>query len=210
MQAKYPQITGLVLAGGRARRLGGVDKGLIVWRGRPLVAYAIDAIRAVADAVLISANRHLEHYAAFGFPVVPDATADFQGPLAGLLSGLNGSSTPYLMTVPCDSPEITGPLLARLVSTMMAQDAEIAVAHDGQRLHPMFMLVKREVGADLKQFLDSGERKVALWLARHRLAITDYRDRPEMFININSPEDLADLQAASFGPENSLPQEPHR
>ncbi len=203
MKATPPQITGVVLAGGRARRLGGIEKGLLEWRGRPLVAYAIDALRAVADPVLISANRHLGRYAAFGCPVITDAGVDFAGPLAGLLSGMESATTPYLMTVPCDSPKITGPLLARLVSTMLVQDSDIAVAHDGERLHPTFMLVKRELRIDLEHFLGSGERKVSLWLARHRLAIADYRESPEVFVNINTPEDLADLQASSACPEGS-------
>ncbi|MCU0736697.1 MAG: molybdenum cofactor guanylyltransferase [Methylotetracoccus sp.] len=204
MKVNSAAITGIVLAGGRARRMGGVDKGLIEWRGRPLVAYALDAVRAVADTVLISANRNLERYAAFGCPVIADAGESFEGPLAGLLSGMKTASTPLLMTVPCDSPQMTGPLLARLVARLMEQDADVAAAHDGERLHPTFMLVKRELRADLENFLGGGERKVRLWLARHRLAIADYRDNADLFVNINTPEDLADLKARTSRPKGSV------
>lgn len=195
MQAPSLAITGVVLAGGQARRMGRGDKGLVEFRGRPLVAYALDALRAVADPVLISANRNGERYRAFGCPVIADAGPGFDGPLAGLLSAMKTAETPYLMAMPCDTPLMTGALLARLVTALLRYDSEIAAAHDGQRLHPLFLLVKRVLAADLECFLARGERKVQLWFARHRLAIADYRDHPDLFVNLNTPAELAALEA---------------
>lgn len=175
--------------------MGGADKGLLEFRGQPLIAYALEALRVVADPVLISANRNLDRYQALGYSVIADAGTGYQGPLAGLLSAMKVASTPLLMAVPCDSPLMTGGLLGRLFTELVRRSAEIAVAHDGERLHPTFMLARRELRADLERFLDRGERKVQRWLKRHRLAIADYRDRPDVFFNVNTPEQLLDLEA---------------
>lgn len=188
-------ITGVVLAGGQARRMGGADKGLLDFRGRPLAAYALDALRRVADPVLISANRNLDRYAQFGCPVIRDARPDFGGPLAGLLSAMKVAKTPLLITVPCDSPMMTGELLERLLGELFRQGGDIAAAHDGERMHPMFLVAKRELMPDLENYLAGGERKVGLWLDRHRLALADYRDRPDLFVNVNTPADLIELES---------------
>lgn len=198
-----PSITGVVLAGGQARRMGGADKGLVEFRGKPLVAHALDAIRELADRVLISANRNREAYASFGYPVIADADTGFAGPLAGMLSAMKTARTPYVLVVPCDSPLMTGTLLRRLCVALIAEDADVAAAHDGQRLHPVFLLAKRSLMSDLEQFLSSGERKVGLWLTRHRLAVADYSDRPELFANVNTPGDLCQLESHAAGQQSS-------
>ncbi|MGZ8247351.1 molybdenum cofactor guanylyltransferase MobA [Methylomagnum sp.] len=194
-------ITGVVLAGGRARRMGGGNKGLILFRGRPLVAHALEALEAVAGRILINANRHRETYESFGYPVVADQTDSFDGPLAGLLSAMRAAETPYVLTAPCDSPLVTGRWLARLVETMAATQAELCAAHDGQRLHPVFLLAERRLADDLAAYLAEGGRKVETWLRRHSLALADFSDRPELFANVNTPEELAALEslAASTG-----------
>lgn len=187
-------ITGVVLAGGRARRMGGADKGLLVLHGRPLVRYAIDALRGVCATVMVNANRSLEEYAALGCPVVPDINGDFDGPLAGLLAAMQAAQTTLLLCVPCDSPLMTAPHLMRLVEQLRATDAEIAVAYDGERLHPVFLCLHRALGGSLAEFLATGQRKIDLWLPQHRLTTVDYSAHPELFRNINTPADLAELE----------------
>jgi molybdopterin-guanine dinucleotide biosynthesis protein A len=187
-------ITGVVLAGGRARRMGGGDKGLLPFRGWPLVAHALDALEAVAGRIIINANRHHESYTAFGYPVVADETGSFDGPLAGLLAAMRAADTPYVLTVPCDSPLVTGHHLARLVETLAATQAPLCAAHDGQRLHPVFLLAERRLADDLAAYLAEGGRKMETWLHRHSLALADFTDCPELFANVNTPEELAALE----------------
>lgn len=189
------KITGVVLAGGRGRRMGGEDKGLIRFRGRPLVSYALEALNSVAAHILINANRNREAYARFGYPVVSDRTESFDGPLAGLLSAMRAAETPYVLTVPCDSPLVTGRLLERLCRTMQETGAELCAAHDGKRLHPVFLLAERSLADSLDRYLASGQRKIDLWFEQHRLALADFSDHPELFANINTPEDLAALES---------------
>jgi molybdopterin-guanine dinucleotide biosynthesis protein A len=198
------KITGVALAGGRARRMGGEDKGLIPFRGRPLVAYALEALDGVAGRILVNANRNRDIYARFGYPVVADATASYDGPLAGLLSAMRTADTDYILTLPCDSPRISGPLLARLWTALHAEGAQLAAAHDGEWLHPVFLLAERRLADDLEAYLAGGGRKIETWLRRHRLAIADYRDQPGLFANVNTPEELAALEQA-LGPVPACP-----
>lgn len=197
MTPERTKITGVVLAGGRARRMGGSDKGLLNFKGRPLVSYALDALKSVAGTIFINANRNREVYVAFGYPVIADQTGAFDGPLAGLLSAMRWARTPYVLTVPCDSPLIEGILLERLVQTLRAEDAEICAAYDGERLHPVFLIAECRLASSLEAYLASGQRKVDLWLNQHKLALADYSDHPELFANVNTPEELAALEEAS-------------
>jgi molybdopterin-guanine dinucleotide biosynthesis protein A len=188
-------MTGVVLAGGRSQRMGGTDKGLLDFRGRPLARYALDAVALVAEHVMISANRNLSLYAEFGYPVVPDDQDGFLGPLAGLLGIMKRAPTARVLTVPCDCPLMTGTMLQRLPETFWERKVDAVVAHDGSRLQPTFLIVNCSLMADLEGFLRAGERKLSLWLARHRFAVADYSDRPDLFLNVNSPEDLIQLEA---------------
>ena len=188
-------ITGVVLAGGRGSRMGGEDKGLVVLDGRPMVEHVIARLRPQVDAILISANRNQERYAALGFPVVPDLLGGYQGPLAGMASALQIAATPYVVTVPCDSPLIGEDLVGRLAAALVRDSAEVAVAHDGERTHPVFLLLKRALLPSLVAFLEAGERKIDLWFARHRVALADFRDCPEAFINVNDPDEHRALEA---------------
>lgn len=174
--------------------MGGRDKGLIECAGRPLVSYALDALRAVTPHLLINANRHLEEYRRFGAPLVPDAGGDFAGPLAGMLAAMRAADTPYVLVIPCDCPLLQGHWLCRLMKDRDRHDAPIAVAHDGTRLNPVFALLDCGLEADLADYLGSGGRKIDLWMQRHRPAVTDYSDHPEMFLNANTPEELAELE----------------
>ena len=186
---KRDQLTGVVLAGGRARRLGGIDKGLLPYRSRPLIDYALRALEPLCGEILINANRNLDDYRRFGHPVIPDTLPDFQGPLAGILAALRRAKTPTLLVVPCDSPHLSDVVLARLPAAL-DDGYEIAIAHDGQRLHPVVMALRTELADDLAAWLAAGRHKIDRWAQRHRWTAVDCRDHPDAFLNINTPEDL--------------------
>lgn len=187
-------VTGVVLAGGEARRMGGRDKGLLELQGRPLAAYALDALEQVAGTVLISANRNLGSYIALGHLVISDRTGGFRGPLAGLLSAMEYTDTPDLLVVPCDCPLLDAAVLRRILLALTDQEVEIAVAHDGQRLQPVVMAVRTDLSDSVEAFLERGERQLKLWLRRHRWVAVDCSDCADAFENVNTPEDLARLE----------------
>jgi molybdopterin-guanine dinucleotide biosynthesis protein A len=189
------EITGIVLAGGRGSRMGGVDKGLVPLRGEPMIAHVVARLKPQVGALLINANRNLDAYARLGFPVVSDQFSGFLGPLAGIASGLLTATTPYMVTVPCDSPLLPLDLVARLARALADEQAEIAVAHDGERAHPVFLLLRRELDADLLDFIGSGGRKIDQWFTRHRLAVADFRDSAQAFINVNNVAERTALEA---------------
>jgi molybdenum cofactor guanylyltransferase len=190
-------VTGLVLAGGRGTRMGGVDKGLQLHRGVPLAQYALERLRPQVGALMLNANRNLEAYRAMGVPVWPDEMAEFPGPLAGMLAGLEHCATPYLVTVPCDTPNFPADLVARLAEGLASADAEIAIAYtqesEGPRAQPVFCLMKATLRAGLKAFIDSGERKTGLFAARHGGTRVVFHD-PAAFANANTLDELAVLQ----------------
>jgi len=188
-------ITGVILAGGRGSRMGGVDKGLVPLRGEPMITHVVARLKPKVGALLINANRNQVDYARLGFPIVPDQFSGFLGPLAGVASGMQAATTPYVVTVPCDSPLLPFDLVARLARALTGEQAEIAVAHDGVRAHPVFLLVRRELGADLLDFLGSGGRKIDQWFTRHRLAVADFSDSAQAFINVNHVEERTALEA---------------
>lgn len=190
-------ITGLVLAGGRGSRLGGVDKGLLQHRGEPLAMHALRRLQPQVACTMISANRNRAAYAAMGVPVWPDAAADHPGPLAGLLAGLEHCRTGLLATVPCDCPDFPTDLVARLAAALQAERAEIAVAATVEagvlRRQPVFCLLQATLRDSLAGFLQGPDRQVARWLSQHRLATVVFDDAAAFF-NTNTPEDLQRLQ----------------
>ncbi|MFZ5511262.1 MAG: molybdenum cofactor guanylyltransferase MobA [Pseudomonadota bacterium] len=188
-------ITGLVLAGGLGRRMGGVDKGLRPFRGKPMVAWALERLRPQVDTILINANQNLEAYQAFGHPVISDRIGGFAGPLAGLHAGLLAATTPLLVTVPCDSPFLPADLVARLAAARAAQDADLAVARTGDQPHPVFSLVRREVLDSLSRFLEGGGRKIDAWYSALRVVEVAFDDEAEAFANINTPQELNLLES---------------
>ena len=190
------QVTGVILAGGRATRMGGVDKGLVPISGRPMIAWVIDALRPQVKDVLINANRSHDRYREFGCAVVDDGDSDFRGPLAGMASGMRAARTPYIVAVPCDSPLIGGVLVERLYSAAVSSGSPVAVAHDGERLQPVFALLSCKLLGDLAGYLDDGERKIDRWYARHGYAMADFSDMAASFANINAPEDQRALELA--------------
>jgi molybdopterin-guanine dinucleotide biosynthesis protein A len=190
-------ITGLVLAGGRGSRMGGVDKGLQPHLGMPLALHALLRLSPQVGEVMINANRNLGAYESMGAPVWPDALPDYPGPLAGFLAGLEHCATPYLVTVPCDSPLFPDDLVARLAARLETDDAEIAMAatdEDGElRLQPVFCLMRCTVMESLIRFTASGRRKIDACTATLRSVAVPFPDA-NAFLNANTPADLRDLQ----------------
>jgi molybdenum cofactor guanylyltransferase len=185
-------ITALVLAGGQSRRMGGRDKGLLPYGDRALIGHILAMIEPQVAAVLISANRNHAEYARFGHPVVADPVEGFQGPLAGFLAGLEHAASDYLLTLPCDGPNVS-PFLAERLAASIGK-ADIAVAHDGQRLQPVYALMHRRVLPGLRAALDAGERKIDRWYPTTRWVQVDFSDVPGQFSNINTPEEYAGLK----------------
>ncbi|MFI3198523.1 MAG: molybdenum cofactor guanylyltransferase MobA [Methylococcaceae bacterium] len=189
------KIAGVILAGGLARRMNNQDKGLIPYKGRPLVSYAIAALTDVTDQVLINANRNREHYQAFGLPVVADQTDNFDGPLAGVLTAMIYTDADVLVVVPCDSPLIKAEHLQKLLAVRAENAADVAVAFDGVRLHPVFIAIKTSLKTSLENYLASGQRKVGDWLEQQKTVTADFSNEPEIFFNINTLTELSALEA---------------
>ncbi|MFZ2168130.1 MAG: molybdenum cofactor guanylyltransferase MobA [Methylococcaceae bacterium] len=189
------KVAGVILAGGLARRMNNQDKGLINYKGRPLVCYAIAALTAVADHPLINANRNREQYQAFGLPVVADQTNSFDGPLAGVLTAMIYSDAEVLVVMPCDSPLIKAEHLQKLLTTRAENNADVAVAFDGERLHPVFLALKTALRTSLQDYLASGQRKIDRWLEQQKMVKADFGNEPGIFININTMTELIELEA---------------
>lgn len=192
---KQTTVAGVILAGGLARRMNNQDKGLILYHGRPLVCYAIDALASAMSEIIINANRNIEQYGQFGRPVVPDQTASFDGPLAGILTAMLHTRAEVLVVLPCDSPLIRTEHVLKLLEARTDGDAEIAAAHDGERLHPVFLALKTGLKDSLQDYLSRGERKIDRWLEQHKLVLADFRATPNIFTNVNTMTELAALEA---------------
>ena len=183
------EISSVILAGGQGLRMDGVDKGLIEFRGLPLVAHVASVIESKVDKIYISANRSFDSYASYG-EVISDDLLGFQGPLAGISKALKICSTKYLLVLPCDSPLVDSKLIDDLISRMKQKDADICVAHDGSIMHATFALMKSNLGKSLEHFLNDGGRKMALWYRQQNLERIDVSDRLVVLTNLNKPEDL--------------------
>ena len=193
----YPRedVTAVVLAGGRARRMGGEDKGLVEVAGRPMVVHAIDPLRTQAAEVVVNANRNADAYRTItGCRIITDTVGGFAGPLAGMASALQASGTRLLLTAPCDSPLVIGTLGPRLHAAMARAGAEIAVAHDGERMQPVFALLARGVLPDLLAFLGGGGRKIDAWYATRHTVSADFSDALDTFLNVNTPQERERLE----------------
>ena len=187
-----PQIlvTGLLLAGGQARRMGGNDKGLLPLNGRPLAAWGLERLAPQVDELLISANRNQAQYEKLGASVISDSIDGFVGPLAGFVAGLQQARNQWVVTAPCDSPFLAEDYVERMIATMSNQSVDAVVAHDGNRLQPVFILINCRLREGLFQFLESDQRKIDLWLDQTNWCMTDFSDCPDMFLNANTPEEL--------------------
>lgn len=190
-------ITGLILAGGRGMRMGGVDKGLQTLQDQPMIAHVIHRLHLQVDRIMINANQNLDRYRVFNFPVWPDEKNDYAGPLAGMQAGLLHCATPYMLTVPCDTPMLATDLVSKLAMALEQSEADIAVANtkEGDRVHrqPVFCLMKKTVLPNLNSALERGVRKVDQWLAENKTVDVVFDDEAA-FANINTLEELKHIQ----------------
>jgi molybdenum cofactor guanylyltransferase len=182
-------ITGVVLAGGLGRRMGGVDKGLQLLDGKPLAAYVIERLAPQVDLLLVSANRNADAYATFGHPVIADRIGGYVGPLAGIHAGLSVCTTPLLACAPCDSPRLPDDLVARLRKKLEESDANIVIPTTASGLQPAFALMRRDVLPNLAAYLASGRRRMQDWLSELQLGVVQFDDE-RAFFNANTPADL--------------------
>ena len=187
-------ITAVILAGGKARRMDGEDKGLITLHGRNMVEYILTALQPQAGNILINANRNQEQYGTYGLPVVADMLGDYFGPLVGMATGMHTTDKPYIVTVPCDSPFIPATLVETLYHSLNSDQADISVAHDGSRIQPVFALIRCELLPSLLSYLDEGGRKIDSWYNQHRLALADFSGSRDTFLNLNTPADRLALE----------------
>jgi molybdopterin-guanine dinucleotide biosynthesis protein A len=190
------QIDAVILAGGMARRMGGNDKGLVELNGKPMIEHAIERIKPQVKQILINANRNQNHYAALGFRVLSDEDSGYLGPLAGMITALGHITADYLLVVPCDCPLLPLDLVPRMLTSIEKNGAEMAVASDGKREQPVVLLLKPELRASMKAFLDAGDRKIDFWYAKHHCAVCDFSDQPNAFVNVNTPEQKQQLSEA--------------
>ncbi|MFI3157211.1 MAG: molybdenum cofactor guanylyltransferase MobA [Methylococcaceae bacterium] len=188
------KVAGVILAGGRARRMNNQDKGLVNFKGRPMLSYAIAALAPVVDCVFINANRNLEQYRQFGWPVISDQTDSFDGPLAGILSAMIHADADVLVVIPCDSPLIKTEHLQKLILSRAENNADVAVAFDGIRLHPVFLAIKTALQSSLQNYLAGDRHKVSAWLAQQNWVQADFSHEPEIFTNINTLTELSVLE----------------
>jgi len=191
------KVAGVILAGGRARRMDNRDKGLVNFKGRPMIGYALAALAPVVDCVFINANRNIEQYRQFGQPVISDQTDSFDGPLAGILTAMIHADADVLVVMPCDSPLIKTEHLQKLLLTQAENNADVAVAFDGAKMHPVFLAIKTALKNSLQDYLASGQRKVAVWLAQQNVVLADFSSAPEIFSNINTMTELSALEAVN-------------
>jgi molybdopterin-guanine dinucleotide biosynthesis protein A len=184
-------VSGIVLAGGLGRRMGGVDKGLQTLHGKTMVEHVLARLAPQVGEIVINANQNLERYAAFGHRVVRDRVGGFAGPLAGLHAGLEAVSHPLAVTVPCDSPFLPADLVARLNQHLGGND--LAVAKTGEQPHPVFALVRRSVAGNLEAFLAGGGRKIDAWYASLNVVEVAFDDEADAFRNINTLQELGEI-----------------
>lgn len=188
-QSQEESVTGVVLAGGAGRRMGGADKGLMRLHGQPLAQIALERLRPQVQRLAVSANRNTDAYAAMGVPVIRDGLTGFQGPLAGLLAALDSAGTPLVACVPCDTPDFPADLVQRLREAM-GEAADAAYAMAAGRSHPVFCLVRSRLAASLRSYLAGGGRRVEQWLQEVGAVVADFGPMDDAFRNLNTPEDL--------------------
>jgi molybdenum cofactor guanylyltransferase len=187
-------ISCIILSGGRATRMGGVDKGLVLMQQKPLIAHVIERLTPQVDEILINANREIATYQALNYPVLQDENDEFIGPLAGFSLGLQYAKHEYVLTAPCDSPLLPLDLVERLLNGMTEALADIAVASSDENTHPVFCLCKKSVLPSLTEYLANGERKVSTWQKSQQYVEVDFSDCADAFVNLNTLEDLKALE----------------
>lgn len=194
-EAEKARITAIILAGGRGRRMGGSDKGLVELAGQPLVLQVARRIAPQVGELLVSVNRNHAEYRRLGLHVISDEMRDYQGPLAGFASAMQAAASEWLVFLPCDAPWPASEMAERLYRAATEEQTDIAVAHDGARMQPVHALIRRALRPDLEQFLQTGERKIDRWYARHRIVLVDFGDRQSSFENMNTPAEKVAMEA---------------
>ncbi len=187
-------VSAVILAGGEARRLGGQDKALIPFQGRPLLAHLVERLRPQVAELLLSSNRPAVNYAPFGLPVLPDTLPGSLGPLAGLLAGMQVARHPLILSTPCDTPRLPANLVGRLLAEMAATGAPAAAVQVGGKRHPVLLLARRALAGDLEEFLHNGGRAVQAWLGRVGAAWAPFPESAHAFINVNDQHALTQLE----------------
>ncbi len=187
-------ISGLILAGGQGKRFNGQDKGRIIFNNIPLVEHAIHRLTPQVSHILISANRHLDYYQQLDAHCIKDIFSDYPGPLAGIHAALQNIQTDWLVSIACDSPCFPDDYVIRLSTALCQSDSLIAVAQSNQRLQNVFMLLHKSLFGSLERFLKTGERKAQIWIEQHNPVIVDFKESPDAFYNINTPEDLMQIE----------------
>ena len=197
-------VTGIILAGGRSLRMGGVNKAMLHVQGRPMLGHIIDTLKLQLESLVISApfaaqgipdTHPLQDYKAWGLPVVCDPYPDFQGPLSGMLAGMRQSTTPFFMSVPCDTPFIPADLCTRMHHGLLETASDLVFAAVNGHAQPVICLGKTSLAKHLEAFLAGGDRKVGLWQKSLHWAEVDFSDCADTFCNLNTPQDLAQLNA---------------
>lgn len=183
-------VTVVILAGGGSRRMHGKDKGLLPLHGKPLIRHVIGRLAPQTGRLLINCNNNCDSYSDFGYPLQSDTLPGGLGPLAGLLGTMESANSDYILSVPCDTPYLPTDLLARMCHTMQQNRAEVCTVTDGERTHPVILLVSHQLKDNLRQYLMGGGRKVLDWYERQNHCIADFSDQPDAFANINTPEQL--------------------
>ncbi len=183
-------ITAVILAGGKGSRLGGLDKGLVIYQDQPIIEHILTAISPQVGSIVINANRNQHTYAGYGYPVISDELSGYQGPLAGISAAMSQVSTPYILTLPCDGPFVSADFANRLKQALMNNNTDLAVAHDGERMQPTHALMSVKLLTSLNTWLQSGERSIHQWFDDQEHALADFSDTPEIFYNINTVEQL--------------------
>ena len=187
-------VTGVILAGGQARRMGGIDKGLVELNGVAMCKIVINLLQPQVFEVLVNANRNLEIYENLGSRVIQDEIPGYLGPLAGLATAMNAATTAWVATVPCDGPFLNSDYIARMFA-LTSDDVKIVVARDSERMQPTYILANTDLLDSLNEFLESGERKIDRWFVKHTYAEADFSDSPDCFMNINTIEDRDNAQS---------------
>jgi molybdopterin-guanine dinucleotide biosynthesis protein A len=188
-------VSAIILAGGRATRMGGVDKGLVQFKSKPLINHVISRLTPQVDEIIINANREIAQYTTFGYQVLQDEITDYAGPLAGILLGLKYAKNDLVLCVPCDSPLLPDNLVQQLKTALTKNNADIAVATCGSNTHPVFCLCKKTLLPSLESFLAEGNRKVSAWQKSQKYMEVDFGNDHVGFENLNSQQDIIKLES---------------
>lgn len=188
------RISAIILSGGRATRMNGLDKGLVQLQQKPLIAHVIARLKPQVDEILINANREIAQYQVFGLPVLKDENEEFIGPLAGFSLGLQHAKHDYVLTVPCDSPLLPLDLVQRLMAALLEHGADIVVASSDSNAHPVFCLMRKTMLPSLLAYIESGERRVSAWQKSQQYIEVDFSDCNDAFTNLNTFDNLATLE----------------